>query len=148
MKIRITDVRRSDFRSYSRPNFLYLQEEVNTPNVTKKRRCYPTKATTTLKCKKLYLITLNLNTWMKILTKQQYDVKIMSRPLKNLKVSESIDQRHYNELHYTVPQMGILKVLKIFVSFHEKGWLHNCRYFRPLLYVVDCFLLVRHLYHV
>ena len=39
----------------------------------------------------------------------------------------------------------------IFMSFHEKTWLHNCPLFKPLLYrryVDDCFLLFKSLNHV
>jgi hypothetical protein len=122
IKTRMKDIAHSGFRSYSRPDFLYSKEEINMLNDLRKDSniviMRPGKSNGVVilnkdDYKKKMEEILSDNTKFELLNEDPVKATLQRENhvktlLKNLKASESIDQKTYSELFPTGSRLGIL----------------------------------------
>ena len=122
IKTKIKDIALSGFRSYSRPNFLYTQDDINTLNDLKN----DSNIIITKPDKGNGVVILNIDDYnrkmdeilsdnskfellnddpVKVTLQRENQVKSL---LKKLKAADSINQETYNELYPTGSRIGIL----------------------------------------
>ena len=122
VKTKIKDIALSGYRSYTRPNFLYTQDEINTLNDLKN----DSSIIITKPDKGNGVVSLNKDDYnrkmdeilpdnskfelldedpIKVTLQRENQVKTL---LKKLKASNSIDEKTYNELYPTGSRIGIL----------------------------------------